>query len=319
MKVPALFCLFLSFALSSNAAHAEAEFPSRRIEIVVPLTPGSAPDTLSRLIGGRLAQRLGQPVIVTNKPGGATQIAMAYLKRAAPDGYTLMLMHSGMMATSFVYKAYEGDILKDHAFVAAISTTPYVLAVNRALPVSSLSEFVSYAKANSNTLSFGSTGGAYDIDAIRVQQAVGFKAPLVPYPGGTQMLTALASNEVQVAVVSVNSARNLLKNIRLLAVASPKRFSLAPELPTLEESGFPNIYGGFWYGFVGPAGMPAAVVRRLNEEINQILTEPEVQKRIVEVMTNDVLGGSPADFEALARRTYEDYRNAAIEAGIKPQ
>jgi tripartite-type tricarboxylate transporter receptor subunit TctC len=315
----ALKSLLALTLLAMSAAHAQEAFPSQRIEIVVPLTPGSAPDTRSRTIGERRSQRLGQPVVVTNKPGAATQIAMAYLKRAAPDGHTLMLMHSGMIATGLVYKAYDGNILKDHTFVSAISTTPYVLAVNRDLPVATVVELAAYAKANPAKLNFASTGGAYDIDALRVQKAVGFKAPLIPYAGGTQMLAALAANEVQVAVVSVNSARNLLKNIRLLAVASPTRFSMSPELPTLEELGYPNVYGGYWYGFVGPAGMPAAVTQRLNHEINQVLKEPAVQKRIVEVMTNDVLGGAPADLEKLATQTFDAYRKAAVEAGIHPQ
>jgi tripartite-type tricarboxylate transporter receptor subunit TctC len=306
-------------SLSANIALADTNYPSQRIELVVPLTPGSAPDILARLVGERLAQRLGQPVVVTNKPGGATQVAMAYLRRARPDGYTLLLMHSGMIATSFVYKAYTGDILSDHTYIAAISTTPYVVAVNRKMPVQSIPELVAYAKANPDKLNFGSTGGAYDIDGIRLQKALGFQAQLVPYAGGSQQLTALATNEVQVAIVSVRSAQPLLHNIRLLAVASPRRFSLAPEVPTLEEYGVPRFYGAYWYGLVGPADMPAPVTQRINREINEILAESDIQKRLTEGLTNEIVGGSPADFEALARQTYEGYRKTAQEAGIKPE
>ncbi|MDO8280573.1 MAG: tripartite tricarboxylate transporter substrate binding protein [Burkholderiaceae bacterium] len=305
-------------ALPVSTALAQAAFPSQRIEIVIPLTPGSAPDILARLVGERLSQRLGQPVIVSAKPGAATQLAMAYLKRAKPDGHTLLLIHSGMIATSFVYKAYTGDILKDHTFISAISTTPYVVAVNSSLPVQSIADLIAYSKANPQKLNFGSTGGAYDIDAIRLQKALGIQVQIIPYPGGSQQLASLAANETQVSIVSVRSARPLIKNIRLLAVASPKRFTQAPELPTLDELGIPQFYGGYWYGLIGPADMPAAVTQRLNREINEILAEPEVLKRI-EGLTNEVLRGSPADFENLARQTYESYKKTALDAGIKPE
>lgn len=313
-----LLAVLAGAALVWTSASA-ADFPSKPIEIVVPLTPGSAPDILARLIGQPLSERLGQPVVVNSRPGAGGQLGMNYLKRAAPDGHTLLLIHSGIVAAPFMYKTANFDLIKDFTHVIALSSTPYVLAASKQITARTVPELVAYAKANPGKVNFGNTGGDA-LEGIRLMRLAGFQSQMVTYNGGAPVLTALAADEIQLAVFSARGVKTVEdRGVRGFAVAAKQRFSLAPQIPTFDELGLKGFYGGYWYGLMGPAGMPPEVLARLNNEINQILKMPEVRKRILEGMTNEPIGGTPAEFESMTKELLDQYRQAAAAAGVVPQ
>ena len=301
-------------------AQTVADFPSRRIEIVIPVTPGSATDLLGRLVAEKLSARFSQPVIAQNRPGALQQVGAEYVRRAAPDGYTLLITHSGIMANPFLFKAFTLDLAKDFSHVVQVAATPWVFGVPQALPVNSIAEFIAYARAHPDKVNLGSTGGTVDLDLSVFKRMAGIGGALINYPGGSQVLTALASGEIQAGLNSVRGIASMPGRVRALAVTTDRRFSLSPNLPTVAESGLPGYRGSpIWYAIWGPAGMPAPLVQHLNTEINAILRAPDVEKRIVEGMAHEVVGGSPQAFERLVIEELDHYRRAAADAGLKPE
>lgn len=297
-----------------------AGFPDRRIEIVVPVTPGSATDLLARIVAEKLSERVSQPVIVSNKPGAASKIGADYVKRSAADGYTLLVIHSGIMANPYVYKSFDLDLRKDFTYIVPITWTPWVVAVHSELPVRNMADLVAYGKANPNKLNFGTTGGSSELDVRMLMRQAGIDGEILLYPGGTQVLTALARNEIQVALNSIRGVESLRGHgVTAIAVTSPRRFSLAPDLPTVTESGVPAFSGStLWFGVLGPAGLPKDVIEKLNREVNEILAMPDVVKRITS-MAQEVMGGSADDFRKFALEELNGYERIAREAKLEPK
>lgn len=304
---------------ASHVAQA-ADYPTRRVEIVVPVTPGSATDLLARMVAEKLSERVAQPVVVLNKPGAASKIGAEFVKRSAPDGYTLLVIHSGIMANPYVYKAFDLDLRKDFTYIVPISWTPWVVAVNDGLPVRTMADLIAYGKANPGKVNFGTTGGSSDLDVRTLIGQAGFEAEVLLYPGGTQVLTALAGNEVQVVLNAIRGVQTMAgRGVRPIAVTSAARFPLAPEIPTVAESGIPGFRGGsLWFGVLGPAGMPTDVVERLNREVNVILKMPDIAKRL-ETMAHEATGGSSEAFRAFALEQLSSYESTARASKIEPQ
>ena len=315
--------IFVVGAFTLHAAHipaVAADFPFKRVEIVVTVTPGSATDLLARLIAEKLATRIGQSVIVTNKPGANQQIGAEYVHRAAKDGHTLLLTHSGIMANPFMFKAFTLDMNNDFTPISQLASTPWVFAVPQNLPVKNIADFITFAKANPNKVNFGSTGGTVTLDTSMFKAKAGIGGEIITYPGGTQVLMALTSSEIQAGLNSIRGVNSLPGKVRALAVTSPKRFPLAPEVPTIAESGLPEFSGAsLWYGLWGPADMAAPVIQKINAEVTAILNMPEVKKRIVESMSCDVVGGTPAEFRQAVKDELDYYARAARDAKLAPQ
>ncbi len=317
----ALYSMTVGLTLACAAHGAAAEnYPSKGIEIVVPVTPGSGTDLIARAIAEEMTKRLDTNVIVLNKPGAASQIAAAYVQRAKPDGYTLLIIHSGVIANPMIYKSFTIDMRRDLTPVAAISQTPWVVAIHDSVPAKTMGELVAYSKANPGKINVGVTGGSSELDIAMLRSRTGLDAEVIMYPGGTQVMTALASNEIQVALNAIRGVETMAeRGVRALASTSDKRFSLAPGLPTLGESGVPAYEGvSLWFGLLGPAGMPDDIVRKLNGEVNEILRLPAVAKRL-ETMAHEPMGGTPNAFSDLIESNTEFYEQAAKQAGIVPR
>ncbi len=297
-----------------------ADFPDRRIEVVVPVTPGSATDLLARMIAEKLSERVSQPVIVVNKPGAASKIGADYVKRSPADGYTLLVIHSGIMANALMYKAFDLDLRKDFTYIVPLTWTPWVVAINDSLPVNSMADLVAYGKSHPGALNFGTTGGTSELDVRILMQKAGINGELLLYAGGTDVMTALARNDIQVALNAIRGVESLRgRGVKGIAVTSPKRFPLAPDLTTVSESGVPGFEGAsLWFGLLGPSGMPGAVTEKLNHEVNQILLLPDVVKR-VKGIAHEVMGGTSEDFRRFVNNELNEYERTARSSGLAPK
>jgi tripartite-type tricarboxylate transporter receptor subunit TctC len=297
-----------------------AGFATRRVEIVVPNAAGATTDALARLIAEKLAPRIGQPVIVVNKPGANQQIGADYVSRAEGDGHTLLLAHSALVANPVMFKAFRMDLDKDITPIAQLVSTPWVFAVPQSLPVNNIGEFIAHAKAHPSKVNFGSTGGTVTLDTSVFMAKAGISAEIINYAGGAPLLTALATGEVQGGLHSIRSVASMAGKVRALAVTSAKRSPLAPELPTVAESGLPGFAGApLWFGLWGPANMPAPLARQINSEINAILAMPDVKKRIVETMSCEIVGGGADEFRRAVRAEMDHYVRAAKDARLVAQ
>ncbi len=320
----AIFCaktvVSLAMVLGLVGPLNAASFPERRIEIVVPVTPGSATDLLARMIAEKLSDRLSQPVVVANKPGAASKIGAEYVKRSAADGYTLLVIHSGIMANRLMYKSFDIDLRKDFSHIVPLTWTPWVVAINDSLPVVTVADLIAYGKSHRGMLNFGTTGGTSELDVRILMQKAGIDGELLLYPGGTDVMTALARNDIQVALNAIRGIESLRgRGVKGIAVTSPKRFPLAPDMPTVSESGVPGFQGSsLWFGLLGPAGMPDAVIDRLNHEVNEILAMPDVVKR-VGAMAHEVMGGTPEAFRRFVISELDQYEQVARSSGLTPR
>ena len=259
-------------------------WPDKPIRFVVAAPAGSSLDALARTIGDRLKDRVGQPVIVENKPAAGGTVATAEVAKAAPDGYTMLLGFNGPLAFGPLLSKLPYDVAKDLAPVIITSSQPNVLAVNAQLPVKSLQEFVAWAKANPGKLSYASVGNGSSshLNMELLKSVAGFDAVHVPFNGSPPAVTATIQGETQAmfAVMQPLQAQIQAGKLRALAVTTARRFPLLPDLPTIAESGYPGFEALAWNGVMVPAGTPKPVVARLNAEMNAILKQPDVVEKM---------------------------------------
>ena len=311
---PLLFAttlLALPIAMAQPAS--TDNYPTSQIELVLPNTPGGGTDAIARIIAPALSKRLGQNVIITYKPGAASLIAAEHVKRAKPDGHTLLAIHSGVLAEPFNNKNFKVDWIEDFSWIAALSGTPWVIAVNSSVPARTFEELLAYGKANPDKLNLGSTGGAIDLSIAALKRRTGLDVQPVLYPGASQIITAFLGNEIQMVWNAMRGIRPLLdRGVHPIAVTSPTRSRLAPTIPTLQESGVAGFSTpSLWFGVIGPAGMPAPIVDRLNREINAILQSPETSKLIEESLSQEPIVQSPAEVRETAARETRFYRDVS--------
>lgn len=271
----------LSFGLGGAAW---AQYPERPVKIVVPYPPGATNDLLARVLAEPLSKELGQNVIIENKGGAATAIGATAAANAAPDGYTLLLGTGTTYTLNPLLKkglAYDTD--RDFRMVSIIAEVPIVFIVNPQFPAKTLADFVTYARANPGKINYSSSGlgSSLHLAAELFAQRAGIKMTHVPYPGSADAMRALLSNEVQMfsEVVSGALPQIAQKTVLPLAITSAKRLPVAPEIPTVAESGFPGFEALGWYGLVVPKATPAALVARLEAAINKVLSSGTLQAR----------------------------------------
>ncbi len=289
-------------ALTAFAAPAFAQtWPDKPIKFIVAAGPGSSLDTLARTIADKLKDRLGQPVIVDNKPAAGGTVAMTEVARAAPDGYTMGLGFNGPLAFGPLLQKLPYDVQKDLAPVIITSSQPNVLAVNAQLPVKSLQELVAYAKANPGKVAYASVGNGSSshLDMELLKSVAGFDALHVPFNGSPPAVTATIQNETQMmfAVMQPLQPQIQAGKLRAIAVTTAKRFPLLPDLPAIAESGYPGFEALAWNGIVVPVATPKPIIAKLNADINVILKDPEVLQKM-HAQGFDLIGGTP---EALAK------------------
>jgi len=272
----------LLFGVGLLAAPAHADYPDRPVRMMLGLQPGASTDTLARQLAKHLSDQLGQPLIVENKPGAATRIAMESVVRAAPDGYTLGVANAVSANFPMMFDDLSFAPGKDFVPVSLLGRAPSYLAIRASLPVKNVSEFIAYAKANAGKLNYGqgSNGSNPHLAARLLVQSLGIQATEVAYKGNAPTGMALASGEIDFAILEYPSVRPLIErgSVRLLAVTEPRRAALTPDIPTSTEQGLtPRLEGVTpWFMLVAPAGTPTAIVERLNREVKHALHSPEV-------------------------------------------
>ena len=281
---------------------------------------GSSIDTLGRAIAEKLSARLGQPVVVENKPAAGGTVAVAEAAKAPPDGYTMVLGYPGPLSFGPMLQKLSYDVQKDLAPVIITSSQPNVLAVNAQLPVKSVQELVAYARANPGKLNYASVGNGSSshLNMELLKSVAGFDALHVPFNGSPPAVTATIQAETQAmfAVMQPLQAQIQAGKLRALAVTTAKRFPLLPDLPAIAESGYPGFEALAWNGVLVPAGTPRPIVQRLNAEMNAILKMPDVVQKM-NAQGFDLIGGTPEEFGALINGEAGRWAPVIRKVGLK--
>ena len=315
----ALACVALAAATLCGTAHAQT-YPTKPVTIVVPFSPGGATDIMTRLLAERLNKRLGQPVVVENKPGAGTMIASDYVAKAPADGYTLLVAASSLGIAPSLYKKVNYDPIKDFAPISQVASVVHVLVVHPSIPAKNVGELVTWLKANPTKANYGSVGAGTSthLESELFKSVAGVKMAHIPYKGSAPALTDLVGGQLQVMFDAYASSGPFIKDgrVRLLAVTTAQRSKSLPDTPTVSESGLPGYEAMPWLGLVAPAGTPAPVVNRLYTELNDILKEPEVQERF-RSLGLDIIGSKPEDFSAFLKKDIVKWAQVIKESGAK--
>ena len=306
LSVAALFLVALALGLSQTS-YAQPSWPVRPVKLVVPFAPGSSVDAIARAVAAKLASRLDQPVIVENKVGAGGVIGMSYVAHQAPDGYTLLLASNPFSTAMLIGMGNSKppyDALKDFSPVGQIGAAPYMFVVSNSLGVGNLNELVERARAAPGTVNYGSAGsGSMNHLGVELLSSVAnIKLTHIPYTGLAPAITGFMGGQVQLLMPSLPAAMSYVRSgkMRALAVTTAKRSALLPEVPTVAELGFPGFEIDGWWGILGPAGLPAPVLKRLNDELNFVLESSEMR----ELLARDGASpkpGTPQDFANMLR------------------
>ena len=317
-------CAAATFAsLGLSAAHAQS-YPTRPVTMVVPFAAGGSSDILARAFGASLAARLGQPVIIENKPGAGGIIASDYVARAQPDGYTLLFGTIGTHAINPVLKkTLPFDVSKSFTAIGRLQDGPLVLVVNPSLPVKNLQGLIDYGRANPDKLSYASAG----IGAISHLGGELFKSEAkveivhVPYKGGGAAMPDLLGGQVQLMLETIPNTLSSVRagKLRALAISSDKRSASLPDVPTFKESGLKGLDVTTWTGLFGPANLPADIASRLNAEIAKVATDRDYVARIEQTGSEVAKPMSGEQFAAFVGSEVTRWRKVAQAAGVQPE
>ncbi len=312
----ALLFVFLCFV----AASALAQYPARPIKIVVTIPPGGAPDITARLVGQKVSESIGQPVVVENRPGANGNTAADLVAKSPADGYTLLLAADSLIAINpHLYARMPIDTLKELTPVASLVANQFVLSVNPSLPVKSFQEFIEYAKKANPPLNYasGGNGSQHQLTMEMLKARAGINLVHVPYRGGAPATTATMAGEVAAMFAGTSTAPQIKAGrLRALAVSGTKRSSAFPELPTIAEF-YPGFENSIWLGLFGPAGMPREVLEKLRMEIRKALELPEIREKLHAAGGLEPFVTTPEEFSSLIRRDHDRFGKLIKEVGIK--
>jgi tripartite-type tricarboxylate transporter receptor subunit TctC len=316
LVVASLMAIFAAWQL----ARAD-DYPSHPIRLIVPYAAGGSADAAARVIARQIGKATGHTIVVENRGGSASIVGTELVKNADPDGYTLLLGQSGPISINpAIYKDLPYDPVKDFAPISLTSTYPYIMVVNRSLGVKTVQEFVALAKSKPGALNYGTTGvgAANHLLTELFNLKAGIKMTHIPYRGTSLAVADLVAGQVQVVFSDPVSALQLVKSGLLvaLAVTSKDRSPIAPDLPTISESGYPGFDVVGWHGILAPAKTPPAIVAKLNAEIVQALRDPET-KALFESQAIQVVGGSPQEFASFIQQDLAVWKGVADQAKIE--
>lgn len=318
-----LYCIALLGVAFAPLAHAQSDWPTKPVRVVVPFPAGGTTDIVGREISERLAKAFGQPFIVDNKAGASGNIGVENVVRSAPDGYTLVVgAPQTLTINPQLFKSLPFDPQRDLAPIVVIASVPNVLVVTNSLPVKTPQELIAYAKAHPGKLNYGSSsiGGTPHLSAELFKSMTGTDIVHVPYKGSAPAVQDLMGGQIEMMFDNLPAGLPLIRagKVRALAVTTTARTPAAPDLPTLNESGVPGFDSQGWFALLAPAGTPPAILERINREVNAILATPEFRERLERVGAVPV-GGTIADFRNRLRDESERWGKVIKFANITPQ
>ncbi|CAM4056039.1 Bug family tripartite tricarboxylate transporter substrate binding protein [Bordetella tumulicola] len=309
-----IWSVLLTFAPGAHAS----QFPARPVTFIVGYAPGGGTDIVARSVADVLSRKWGQQVIVRNRPGGTGVIGIRDLKAAAPDGYTLGIWTDSDVGNAAVRDDLDYDLVKDFDHISQLAAGGTVLVVNPSLPVKSFSEFVTYAKQNPGKVNFAVVaGGGMHLDSLRIEAAAGIKNAIIGYASTGPALTDVVAGHSDALVLPLGAALPFIKShgVRILAVGSAKRWPGLPDVPTLSES-IPGLESTFFYGVVGPKGMPEQLKTEINAAVQEVLQDPALGSKF-ESMGFIPTGNSPSEFKEVIAAKLNASRIAAEQTGLK--
>jgi tripartite-type tricarboxylate transporter receptor subunit TctC len=318
----ALCCALAALAMAPlpAAAQGAGDFPSKPVRIVVPFPPGGAADVLARLYGQKLSEGWGKPVIVENRPGAGGIIGTDAVAKAAPDGYTLLVITIGHAVNTSMYAKLPYDALKDLAPVGQLATLPSLVVVNPSVPAKNIEELVALARSKPGQLTYSSsgTGSTSHMSAALLASMTGTTLTHVPYKGAAAALNDVIGGQVQITIDTAISAVPQVKNgkLRALAVTSAKRSPTLPDLPTVAESGVPGYDFAAWYALLAPAGTPPAVIERINQEVRKAGALADVKDKLG-ALGAEATVSSPAELDRLLRAETARWAKVVKEQNIR--
>ncbi|AOZ02830.1 MFS transporter [Cupriavidus sp. USMAHM13] len=311
--------LALALPLLPAAAAAQAAYPSKPIRVVVPYTPGGVSDTVTRLVMQKLAERLGQPVVVENRPGANGMIGSDNVAKSSPDGYSLLVVVAAHAINPSLYSHMSYDPVKDLTGVSEIGRIPMLMVSSGQLPPNSVKELVAWGKANPQRLTFASSGngsGAH-LTGELFARAAGVKMTHVPYKGISPALPDLFSGQIAVIFDSVQTMMPQVRagKVKALAITGPARWPTAPDVPTIAEAGYPAASASSWIGLLAPAKTPRPVLDKLSAEMAAVLKQADVHARLVDYGIEPV-GGTPEQFQSFIREEAARWATVVKQADI---
>lgn len=307
-----LVCLGLAALMGGTLSASAQSYPDKPIRFVVPMAPGGAVDSVSRAVAHALSKKMGQTVVVDNKPGAGGSIAAGFVSNAAPDGYTVFVADTGQLSINpFLYKKLPYDTSKGFVAVTDAVAAPLYLAVNADLPIKTVQELVAYAKTAKEPLAYGSVGvgSVHHLGMELLVSKTGIKATHIPFKGASQSAVALASGEVHMALSAMPSLKPLVTagKVRILGVTTPQRVAQTPDVPTVSESGISGFSVAVNVGFVLPPNTPEAIVNALYRDMSDVLANPEVQTQLT-TMGLVMLKSNPRDYANAIKDDADKYR-----------
>ena len=321
MKLAAKAFAALLALLPAQMASAQSGYPNRPVKILVGFTPGTAPDIAARILADRFAEVWGSPFVVENVPGAGSNIATERVAKSVADGYTLLMAgNSAMVVSPSLYETLPYDPLKDFAPISQVFIAANVLAVPPEVPVHSVAELVALAKAKPGKLSYGhaGVGTSQHLGAELFKYMAHVDIASVAYRGTTALMPDLLANRIAMSFANIVNVMPLAREgkLRVLAITSVKRSMLAPDLPTMAESGFPGFEAVPWFGLVAPAGTPRDVLDKLHDETVKTLALPDVRKKFDDLGL-EAVGNTPAEFTEVIKKEMPEWAKVIKDAGIK--
>jgi tripartite-type tricarboxylate transporter receptor subunit TctC len=312
--------LALALVLAAPLIARADDYPSHPIRLVVPYAAGGGADSVARIVARKVSETIGQPIVIDNKGGAGSILGTEMVAKAEPDGYTLLLGQSGPISINpAIYKSLPYDPVKDFAPISMTTAYPYILVVNPALPAKTLQEFVALAKSKPGTMNYGSTGvgAANHLVAELFDSKAGLKMTHVPYRGTALAVADLVSGQLSMVFGDPISVLGHIKSgkLRALAVTSQQRSPVAPDVPTVAESGYPGFDAIAWHGILAPAKTPQPIVERLNAEIVKAVHDPATR----DLLTNQamqVIGTTPAEFASFIQKDIAIWKGVADSAHV---
>jgi tripartite-type tricarboxylate transporter receptor subunit TctC len=286
----------LATMVSASAQEDPSKYPTRPVHIVVGFAAGGGNDIIARVFGQKLAESLGQPVIIENRPGAGAIVAMEHVAKSAPDGYTLLVSASGIAVNPAVYAKLPYDAIRDFVAVSEIAAFPLILIVNASSPIKSAAELVAYAKANPDKTNYASSSATFQLVTELFKQKTGAPMQAIPYKSATESVTAVIAGQVTTTIADAGPVLSQIQGgkLRALAIASPRRMPELPDVPTLKETGA-DVDGDLWTGVFAPKATPPAVVSKLESEFIRIAQLPDLIARL-KPLGVDTVGNSSEEF-----------------------